>query len=500
MALVVTANLTTLNAAESTSTTNGNKPALDPDIKKEGNNSMSFTVTNQDKYAGLTFSSTDLSNQHVRIWYTSILGAYMKTKALGGMAFYVSDGTNESYWYIHGSDTYQGGWINVVQYLNYTDYPPDANNGTNATLTAITEVGILHDFATSPRNVVNCWVDYARYGNGLTVEGTPSFDMDDIYIDDDSNGYCIVEKIDGVYFLSGAIIIGDSTGTDQTIYDEANSVLVFTDKAVSSTLYKIQAIGNATGDTDLTFKNCVITSAGPLFDLDFDDPAVEGVDITGCQISGADETLLDTNCTVKNTVFNDCGLITVEAATVEDCTVSNPSGNVALHYPDLVADDNTARITFIDETAGVYAIEISADVDHTFDGHKFTGSWTAHINNNSGQAITVYATNGADPSTYTGTVTIENSVTLTITGLVEGTVVMIVQAGTTTQVAYSTSTGVGATGEFEYTYNYPTGFNVDIFIHKEEYLYQDFLDYTLAASSAELPVNQVNDRQYSNPA
>ena len=336
-------------------------------------------------------------------------------------------------------------------------------------------------------------MDYIRYGDGLTVYGTPEFSIEEVYQDDLSNGYGIVDKIGGVYYLKGSIIIGDSSGTNATIYNDENKVLVFADEIVSNTLYKIQVVGNATGDTAVTFKDCVITSANPLFDLDFDDAAVESVTITGCQISSADEILLDVNCTVETSVFNGCGLITPEAATVEDTTISNPSGSIALTYPDLVADDNMARLTFIE---GTYAIEITTDVDHTFDGHKFSGTWTAHVHNSSGASIIVYATNGSDASTYTGTTDIQNSVTVTLTGVVEGSEISVQRAGTLTVESYVASSA--ANGEFAYTFNSPpSGFtNVDIFIVKQGYEWYPIYNYPLPTTSASLPVSQEADRNY----
>ena len=78
----VTPNLTTIWDAEDTTGAVGNKPLLDADIKKEGNNSVGFTVTTNE-FSGYGFTSTDLTGQHARLWYTSITFPWMLTFAAG---------------------------------------------------------------------------------------------------------------------------------------------------------------------------------------------------------------------------------------------------------------------------------------------------------------------------------------------------------------------------------------------------------------------------------
>lgn len=487
MATIVS-NLTTLHDAETTTGAVGNKPVLEPEIKKQGNNSVGFTVT-QNPTSGLSFSAVDLTGQHARLWYTSITFPNMDTEANGGLRFYAVGGGNKAYWNIAGSDTYFGGWLNIVVDMDST---PDSGTFDK---TSVTEIGVEIITVSNPKNLTNTWIDFARYGNGLTAYGATAFGMEEIYQADLANGYGIVDKTDGVYFLSGEVELGDSAGVNACNYEDDGETLVFSNKNVSSTLYKIIGVGNATGDTDITFNNCAIKSAGPIFDIDMDDPTIESFTLNGCVVQGADQILLDSVCTITGTTFNACGEITPEAATVEDCTVSNSTATNAYIYPALVADDNSARITFIGNTN---AVEVSSDVDHTFDGHKFPiGSNTFDVNNTSGQTVIIYATNGSTASTSTGsTVDIQNSVAVTLTGVIEGTEISIQRAGTTTVESYIASSA--ANGEFTYTFNSPpSGFtNVDIFLVKPGYEWEAILNYPLPSVSTELPIVQQVDRNY----
>ena len=489
MATIV-ANMTTLNACDTTTGAQGNAPVSETDLKRQGTASIGFTVKSNVPQFGVSFTSTNMTGRHARVWMTSINGPLLDTEANDGLQFYMEDSSGRrKVWTIGGSDTYLGGWLNLC--MDPSSTATSTDSGWD--ITAITEFGFIMAFLTSPKNTTNSWIDYARYGDGLTAYGATEFGIEEIYQADLANGYGVVEKYEGVYFLSGELELGDDTSTNACNYVDNGETLVFTNKNVASTLYKLIGVGNGTGDTDIIFSNCAIKSAGPVFDIDMDDASIESFELNGCVIQGADQILLDTNCTITGSTFNACGEITPEAATIEDTTISDSTATNAYIYPAVVADDNSVRITFIGNTN---AIEISTDVDHTFDGHKFSGN-TYDINNTSGATIIVYATNGSTASTYTGsTVDIQNSVTVTLTGVVEGSEISIQRTGTTTVEAYTSSSA--ASGEFGYTFNSPpSGFTaIDIFVVKPGYEWYRVLNYTLPSLSANLPINQDIDRNY----
>jgi len=84
-----------------------------------------------------------------------------------------------------------------------------------------------------------------------------------------------------------------------------------------------------------------------------------------------------------------------------------------------------------------------------------------------------------------------NQYTLTLTGLVTGSDVVILQAGTTT-VINSVDANSGST----YSYTYETLQNVDIKIINPGYLFPPITNYPLASSNVSLPVSQTFDRNY----
>ena len=107
--------------------------------------------------------------------------------------------------------------------------------------------------------------------------------------------------------------------------------------------------------------------------------------------------------------------------------------------------------------------------------------------------------NESSPSTFatSGTVTVTaTQYTLTLTGLQTGTEVRIFAAGTTTALGGIES----STSTFEYTYSYTSDFNVDINIISLQYQNMRYTNYTLSSSNNTIPIQQVIDRNYSNPA
>lgn len=84
-----------------------------------------------------------------------------------------------------------------------------------------------------------------------------------------------------------------------------------------------------------------------------------------------------------------------------------------------------------------------------------------------------------------------NQYTLTLAGLLTGSDVVILQAGTTT-VINSVDANAGST----YSYTYETLQNVDIKIIKPGYLFPPITNYPLASSNVSLPVSQTFDRNY----
>lgn len=87
-----------------------------------------------------------------------------------------------------------------------------------------------------------------------------------------------------------------------------------------------------------------------------------------------------------------------------------------------------------------------------------------------------------------------DTLTLTLNGLVAGSDIVILAAGTTTE-----RVNVDANPGTSYAYSYEASEAVDICIYKAGYIPFTIRNYTLATSDASLPIAQVADRNYNNP-
>ena len=130
----------------------------------------------------------------------------------------------------------------------------------------------------------------------------------------------------------------------------------------------------------------------------------------------------------------------------------------------------------------------------------------------SGNKITIKSSVFVDDLTTTGVITLLNGasvsgtrtdangtitppVTLTLTGLRPNSEVRVFEAGTTTELA-----GVENSGTlFTYNYQYAGDVDVDISVLALGYQNLRLKNVTLTASNSSLPIQQIVDRQYSNP-
>lgn len=433
MAVTVVANLTTIWDCESVTGAVGNKPALETEIFLQGSNSVDFTTSQTNTVAGYNGTipnSGDLSGQHIRIWYTSITFPNMDSEVNHGMVFYASDGTNTSYWEIAGKDTYQGGWINVLVYIDST---PDSTSGTAASTTAITELGIRHrsgtggtsdTYLTRPKNLINVWVDYFRFGDGVTAYGT-AWGIDDVYLADNTSGvaYGIVGFKDKPYFIYGDMTFGRTT--EQTTYTDSGVQIVFADANVNPGTYGINFIGDTAVSSTFSLTGSVISTALEPFYLNFDDTNIASLTFTGNTVQGASTSHFlasSTLATVTGNVFDTCGIVYPQGSKFENITITNTSvtgTDGSVYLTDATTVTNMKNITFSNYT-GKYAVHIPASVTGsiTLDNWLFDGSGTDVYWAGTSGTLTVNLTNGSDATTSAtggGTVSfVSNPVTTTI--------------------------------------------------------------------------------------
>ena len=175
---------------------------------------------------------------------------------------------------------------------------------------------------------------------------------------------------------------------------------------------------------------------------------------------------------------------TITAAT-NYCIVVDFAGGDASNYLSVGADSTTPSHggNKISWSGGAWAFDSAYDVIF----YVYTGGILVQISGN-GTAAGL---------TYTGLpVGFEASATLTLKNVKDGSEVRIYKTGTTEQLygLESKDTGVDP------SYSYTTSQNVDIVIHSLPYQYYRLNNYSLPTADTDLPVSQITDRNYKNPA
>jgi hypothetical protein len=241
--------------------------------------------------------------------------------------------------------------------------------------------------------------------------------------------------------------------------------------------------------------------------MDFDDPDLDSIGLYGCQfIHGGTFQLDDAAVDLASCLFLDCTQAQVSNATIVRASVvdANTADGTAFMITDDFGDIANCSFEFSDG----HAIEITStavssqnNVGNSFAGYtNSVNSTDAAILHSSAGSLTINSSGGSNLNTNSyrntggGSVTINNNVSTTLSGLVNPTEVRVYSAGTTTELAGQEDV---TTGSFVFSLGAAT--SVDIRIFAVSYEPADILGYTVGSSDTTIPVQQRFDRNYSNP-
>ncbi len=398
-----------IDNAESTSNWGGDSFSLDPDVKVQGSNSVSCAQTNNGSNDVYVSGTWDFSSEvHLRLWINLAYIPQIATKANNGIQIFLYDGSNTAYYTIDGSDTYSGGWKQLVLYTGNT---PTSGSVTKS---SITRIGVRVNTTSKPRNLTNAWYDMWAYGDGYTVTGGTSGDeinWSSIASVDSNSAYGIVNEVDGVIFVSGRINIGN--GPTTTYFKDEGEIVVYKDLLVNSTLYGIIFQGSS---CNVSIDGGVYACAGSQdFRFDADDTDLNSFSMTGKQIVSASNAFFKSGQSITNCVFDNCGQVEPSTSTFTYNILRNSTDTGgALLWPS--DDSNISDLTFINCDNGVEYDSTSDTSSPTFDNIVFDDvSGNYDVNNTSGGSITILLTGTSNANSYNtsnSSVTFSSSITL----------------------------------------------------------------------------------------
>ena len=517
MAITVTPNLTNVSMCDTLTGWAGgiSNLALDPSIKVEGTNSLCAWIdatTSAIEY--FTISATNLSNgEHVYVWM--LCSGVVDTKANGGYRIVLyTDASNYATFFAGGSDTHNNGWQLMVCDASGT---PDLETGT-FNPASVTRVGIQFKtltagFKKGQTFIQNCFWDAVRYGKGLTITSgaTDKINFEDI-LNADTLAWGVITKTFGAYVVQGKLIFGsDSSGSVD--FEDSNQVILFpSNDKVGDSFYGIQVLGNSGGTTnfvlgeksgDSGISGCTFKSVDPTktFTFDVSDTDDDVIKIYGSIFINAGTITLPT--TAANKEVLNCNITTMDGVIISSCDIMN-CNFIAADDEAAVMASTSHHLSDCNFIANPNAIRITNPGTYELDNISFSGN-TVDIDNTSGGAVTINCINGSNPTTYTGSTTINNPVQLTIEIvdadgdlITENCEVTIVKIADTSELFHEDDITDGST-----TYNYSSGGGTSTYITIMNVAgYQPKLvnNFVLPSSgSSVLTVQLDNDPFYNNP-
>lgn len=430
--------------------------------------------------------------------------------------------------------TFSGGWAQLVVDIDELLANPTNTNGTPPTVGNIQRFGVTFITATvMPRMTDNFWVGGFRIlGAGtpaLIVEGRSGGAADwdwasIVAVAAVAQSAVLLDGPGGSFVCRGPIQFGINDTTTHAFTETNKTLLWDLQEVMLDGFYGLSALGNAGGTTNITFGlktgtgvdatgaqggSIQAAAAAARFDLDFNDPNLDGVNLYGMSLIHGDTFDMDDAAVdVASTLYID--VTRVNASNSAQVAISaiapNTADGVAFMSTDDLGDIANSNFSFTDG----HGIEVLSggpatqnNIGNTFlgayggtPGDNLTpssGSTDAMIYNNSGAAKQFDRSNGGtSPSFRNGASATSNdeaAISLTFTPLIAGSDVSVFLTGTNTPISETDSSGAS------YVASAGAGVAIDYKIYKTGYLPIEVFNVSFAASQ-NVPVNQLPDRNF----
>jgi len=460
---------------------------------------------------------TDLSNSIILL-RVLVNGGIDNALSAGGIMIRLEDTTaNISDWYVAGSDTYNGGWIELVI---DTANAESANSGTAATLSAIQYVGIFLDPTASSGGDPNVYLDeiLSMPNTGLTLTGNTTQLFDELATWDETSLYGIISLRSGVVFSKCPLIMSPDA-TDHASVDE---VLVFEEPvyhdgtSVDSAL-TLQGLSSADTDTITLTRLIAICDdngdiTGTNADKELDFASATDIVADTCTFrgfNGATMALGGSGNDYTDCTFQGCSQITDTGAIVRDGFVRDTAAAAAESALLWTTSSDWDGTIFIMGTTDSHAIEIETNITDAWNGFTFTGYGSTgggttvgdevlNSNNPTG-STTINATNitgtisfyqrgaGSDP-------VINSNVSVTFDEMKDDTEIRIYETGTSTELDGIEDATAGSPGDRSFVASVAGSTVVDYTVFAVGYVAITVIGYTWPATAQTIVVQQQVDR------
>ena len=493
-----------------------NEAAIDFAI--QGTNAISRQVNNTrrgvlyNNGAGIALGTDD----HVYVWTVSATPGITDLKSAGGIRISIGDTTNDYYdFYVNGSDTLpQGGMTNYAVY--YTGSFASLQNGTP---TGNPQYFGSQIVTVATARGLNFACDAIRYGTGYYIfdgDVTTPITFDSASQDNDlnANRFGVLTAVPGGFALKGRFVIGQTTASvaTQAYFQDSNTAVTFTDTEYSLpdfTQINFDHQSTVANLTNISFTAIGTNNPGQLNVLN----ASTTASFNSLVFNNTGQTKLNANTSVTGSTWNTCGVIYQSGSGITTSTfnsTSSPSASIISNDPSLINNSNFVgdgtKFGIEIDTAGTYNF-----ISNTFTGYVSGSDPGAELlfNPTTGTGdLTLNVLGGGSNLNFinrsTGTVTINNNIQVTLTGMKDFTEVRVLDVTTPSNpielagIENVVSASVGA-NDNDFSFSQPAGTFVDIVVHALNFEYQRISNFEVPTAATEIPIQQRADRNYSNP-
>ena len=341
------------------------------------------------------------SGDYFFMWGIFLAPNAVNTYAGAGIEMAVGASISDFYrWTVGGRDFGRypyGGWQNFV--VN-----PEITTGRTQTGSPATNyrwVGMLCDVTSAIAKGSPYGIDVIRWGRGeLIVTGGEAGDYATFLGMATANDaatakWGLFQDVSGSYLWKGLMTLGNAASA-VTFADANRAIVIDNTRVVLSDFNRIEInnISSSVEWTNISF-NALGTVAPGEFEV-IDDATVA---IDGCSFQNMGTFIFDSNCSVTNTTFNNCDIITANEGTFTGTKVLE--ANVAADTAGFVWDSTLNPETYLADMSFAMGVNNSHAIDFgtnvasniTLDGIEFTDY--NQIEDDDGAALRFLATTGS---------------------------------------------------------------------------------------------------------
>ena len=382
------------------------------------------------------------------VWYNFLTAGFLDNAVNGGVrGFTGSNGATDFEEFTAPqitNGTYFGGWANVVIWPGVADNAGDFNGGTYDN-TSVESFGITYNStANIMGNFNNGLVDHITIAEGLQTTGTGQT-FADFVTAENTNIYGIFLTQNGIFFPQGKIRFGD--GSTTTVFTSSGETVVFTEQPAGLIAGFYEVVFETASTSTFGNLSSGVTSGGTSFGCASAlQPFVWNVNGTATVnfyasiLDCASAVNLNSTSIFQGSTVSNSGQIDVGGGTITDCVITSSttgitSGALAIDSPAEML--NVTNNTFTNNTN---AIEITAAGTYDFDALIFSGNTNVVYFSPTSGDLEINLVNGTSAISDTigvdvifnaantaGTLTVNNNIQVTITGILGNTEVSVLQ-------------------------------------------------------------------------